>query len=167
VSVLIDPRLQRLLAYWYTKRGDRRAPRRADIDPLDIPDLLPILNLLEVHRNPLRFLHRLVGTEVVEALGRDATGHEVGAGLYGPAAQEIFDSLVRLATEIRPFRRLSRLSWNGQKWKILEALELPLVGNDGQVAMILRGNTFSYTAVEPTTRLSYEPIEAAAPAPAH
>ena len=92
-------------------------------------------------------------------MGRDVTGRFVGEDLYGPATQEIFDSFARLTAEIRPFRRHSRLSWNGQQWLILEALELPLVGDDGTVEMILRGNSFSYTAEEPPVRLSYEPVE--------
>lgn len=159
MSGLIDPRLVRLLGYWVERRGVRTAPRRADIDPLDIPDLLPILNLLDVLHDPLRFRHRLVGTEVVQALGRDATGRFVGEGLYGSAAQEVFDSLARLTREVRPFRRHSRLSWNGQEWLLLEALELPLLGDDGRVAMILRGNCFSLMAEAPAERLSFEPLD--------
>ncbi len=159
MTALRDCRLQRLLEYWTARRDTRSAPRRCDVDPLEIPGLLPILNLLDVLRNPLRFRHRLVGTEVVERMGRDVTGRFVGEDLYGPATQEIFDSFARLTAEIRPFRRHSRLSWNGQQWLILEALELPLVGDDGTVEMILRGNSFSYTAEEPPVRLSYEPVE--------
>lgn len=164
--MLTDPRLHRLLAYWSSRRGSRPAPRRADIDPLDIPDLLPILNLLDVLHDPLRFRHRLVGTDVVQALGRDSTGRFVGEGLYGPAAQEVFDTLARLVEEVRPFRRHARLSWNGQEWLILEALELPLVGNDGRVDMILRGNCFSLAGATPDKRLSFEPLELAEPPPA-
>ncbi len=158
MTALLDCRLQRLLEYWLARRDTRPAPRRVDVDPLEIPDLLPILNLLDVLRDPLRFRHRLVGTEVVEGMGRDVTGRFVDADLYGPATPEIFDSLALLTAEIRPFRRHSRLSWNGRQWLILEALELPLVNDDGAVEMILRGSSFSYTAEESRVRLSYEPV---------
>lgn len=159
LSTLTSDDLKRLLAYWSTKCDGRAAPRRGDIDPLEVPDLLPILHLIDVLHDPLRFRHRLVGTAVTQALGRDVTGKFVGPDLYGPATQEVVDSLTRLTTEIRPFRRLSRLTWHNQEWRILETLELPLVDDDGRVSMILRGVTITYTADDLEGRLSYEPLD--------
>lgn len=158
MATLVDPRLVRLLAYWAGKRGGRPAPGRADIDPLDIPDLLPILNLLDVLREPMRFRHRLVGTEIVKTLGRDATGQIIGEELYGPVARDMHESLARLVAEARPFRRHARLSWNGQEWLVLEALELPLIGADGRVDMILRGTCFSRSSEPHDTLRRYEPV---------
>ena len=66
--------LRRLLAYWLGKRGPRRAPARADIDPLEIASLLPHVMLIDVEHAPLRFRYSLVGTEVVRNLGADMTG---------------------------------------------------------------------------------------------
>jgi hypothetical protein len=153
-----DPRLTRLYRYWWDKRRDGRPPSRADLDPIDIPDLLPILNLLEVSWEPLGFRHRLVGTEVVDWLERDATGQDVGAGLYGPAADEIFETLKRLATEARPYHRRSRLDWHGRGWLSMESIELPLVGDDGRVAMILRGSSFAKIQSALPRRLDYVPL---------
>ena len=48
------PRLQRLYEYWRSKVRDRRLPARADIDPLDIPDLLSNLVLIDVVGEGLR-----------------------------------------------------------------------------------------------------------------
>ena len=61
---VIEPRndqLKALLAYWRQKKGDRRAPTRADIDPAEIKRLLPYVGLVDVERSPLRFRYRLVG----------------------------------------------------------------------------------------------------------
>jgi len=38
---IADARLERLYAYWLSKKGKRKAPRRADILPEEIPDILP------------------------------------------------------------------------------------------------------------------------------
>lgn len=67
--------LRALHAYWQEKRGDRELPLRADIDPLDIPKLLPMLLLLDIERlEPMHFRFRLVGTYFRQFFGRDFTG---------------------------------------------------------------------------------------------
>lgn len=141
-----DPRLDRLYAYWWSRRRDGQPPRRRDIDPVDIPHLLPILHLIDVLWQPLRFRHRLVGTEVVRHMERDVTGRMVDESLYGPATGEILDSLTALTRERRPYGRQARLDWLGRRWVAMESVELPLVDDDGQVEMILRGSSFSSVA---------------------
>src|SRR3546814_19599704 len=58
-------RLQRLFDYWDRIRGERAMPSRVDIDPTDIPDLLPDVALFDVEWEPLALRYRLVGTAVV------------------------------------------------------------------------------------------------------
>lgn len=72
----LDPRLAELLGYWRAKRGARRFPARADIDPLDLRGLLGNINLLDVVRgdSALRFRYRLFGSEFVFYHGGDLTG---------------------------------------------------------------------------------------------
>lgn len=107
---------------------------------------------------PLRFRHRLVGAELVERLGRNARGKEVGEELYGPAAAEIFATLETLATEVRPYRRRARLDWNGRGWLTMESVELPLVDDCGVVNMILRGASLSMRERRAACRLDYRPL---------
>ena len=65
-------------AYWQSRRPSAGLlPSRTDLDPVDIPQLLPWINLIEVHyteAGDVRFRHRLVGTGIVEMRDRDATG---------------------------------------------------------------------------------------------
>jgi len=160
VPDLLDDRLTRLHQYWSAKRGDRPAPRRADIDPpLDIPDLLPILTLIEVLRDPLQFRLRLVGTGVVQALGRDGTGRFVDESLYGSDAPAIVATYRRMIEEVRPFQRRSRLTWNGTAWQVLDAIELPLIDDDGRVRMILGGNCFTLAPDTDGPARTYDPID--------
>ena len=119
-----DPRLGRLYAYWRSKRHDDCPPQRRNLDPIEIPELLPILHLIDVLWEPLRFRHRLVGTEVVRHMARDVTGLPVDVTLYGPATTEIVDSLEMLATQGRPYRREARLDWHGRQWLAMECAEL-------------------------------------------
>jgi hypothetical protein len=52
------------LSYWERIRGSRAMPRRCDIDPVEIPRLLPFVMLVDVLENPRDFRFRLVGTEI-------------------------------------------------------------------------------------------------------
>ena len=70
------PELSRVLAYWTLNRGDRFAPRRADIDPADLVESLSRITLSDVLRNDgdLDFRYRLCGTEICTTHWRDPTG---------------------------------------------------------------------------------------------
>lgn len=155
-SIFSDPRLDELLRYWQERRGDRPMPARADIRPTQMGSLLRLLNLIEVEREPMRFRHRLVGSETIQRLGRDSTGRLIDESLYGPAAAEILDTLRTLVQEARPYRRLTRLEWNNQPYLEMESVELPL-GENGTVCMILRGSVFRPADAQ-TPRLLFEPL---------
>ncbi len=61
----LHPELQQFLDSWLSKHGvGGRLPRREDIDPAEIPSLLPGITLLDVEQsaNALRFKFRLLGT---------------------------------------------------------------------------------------------------------
>jgi hypothetical protein len=70
-----DRRIAELHRYWRSiSPAPGRLPGRQHFDPLAVPRLLRWLWLLDVHRNPLRFRYRLVGTEHVLVVGRNLTG---------------------------------------------------------------------------------------------
>ena len=68
------PTILQLHDYWTLCRGKRAMPRRADIDPAEIPHLLPNVFLVDIERAPFRVRYRVVGTNAVELQGRDFTG---------------------------------------------------------------------------------------------
>jgi hypothetical protein len=74
LDAIEDDRLRRLFQYWDAKRGSRRCPARADIDPLDFAYVIGWVNLLDVSYNPLRFRFRLHGTELRSKNQVDLTG---------------------------------------------------------------------------------------------
>jgi hypothetical protein len=71
-----------LYRYWLAKRGFRSMPARSEINPADIPELLPYLGL--VNKVDDQFRHRLVGTAVAREFRHDLTGSVVGS--YAPEA---------------------------------------------------------------------------------
>ncbi len=76
VDCLDDPLHRQMYAYWQQKRGSRRMPGRADIDPTEIPRLLPNLLISEYVSEGAagRWRYRLAGTAVATAFGRNPTG---------------------------------------------------------------------------------------------
>jgi len=90
-----DPRLEQVYLYWRGKAAGRAMPSRADIDPIEIPKLLPDVMLVERHEDG-RYRYRLIGTENTRAHGMNATGRFLDEVLPGPdyAAHVLGVSLV-------------------------------------------------------------------------
>ena len=82
-SPITDPRLREAHDYWRRKTGARAMPRRADIDPTEIPKLLPDVMLVDVLPQG-RYRYRLIGTENAQAHGMNATGRYLDDVLPGP-----------------------------------------------------------------------------------
>ena len=99
-SVRRNPVLRRGYEYWLAKCAGRLFPDRADLDPAEIKDILPHLTILEVIGDDLmpRFRYRLVGTAVVDAVGRNRTGCFADEALH-PRQAEFLTALWREVRE--------------------------------------------------------------------
>ncbi len=82
-NILPDERLRLLYRYWLGKRAGGRLPARTDIDPTDIPSILPFLILIDVTEDS-RYFFRLFGTQVAAWTGVDMTGRYLGEGPDSP-----------------------------------------------------------------------------------
>lgn len=61
---------KRLFQYWDHVRGTRRAPRRFEIEPSAIAELLPETFIAE-HNSPEHYYFRLAGTQITHKFGRE------------------------------------------------------------------------------------------------
>jgi hypothetical protein len=80
------PEIDRVLAYWRAKKGDRDFPSRVDIDPLDFTRALPRVMMAEVTADPLEFRYRVAGTGLFAMHGQELTGklaHELEPPEFG------------------------------------------------------------------------------------
>lgn len=85
-----SPAIRQMFEYWDTKRGDRCCPARRDLDPLDIPGLLPGIIMLEVtSTDPLDLVYRVVGTREVSYRGNDPTGQPVSSAYHGESKEQV------------------------------------------------------------------------------
>jgi hypothetical protein len=134
--------LRELLGYWLRKKGTRRAPARAHIDPAEIVHLLPFVGLVDVTRDPLRFRFRLVGTAVVAGYGQDITGRfldEIDLNLH---ERDIIAEYVQVAESWQPVCARWAYVRSDGRHVAYERLALPLSSDGKTVDMLFGGCVF-------------------------
>lgn len=80
-DLIDDPLLSELYGYWSSLRRDGLIPQRSDLDPLDVPHLLPYILLADCADAGQKIKFRLTGSDIAFAPGSDLTGrylHERG-----------------------------------------------------------------------------------------
>jgi hypothetical protein len=145
---LNDPLLALGYDYWRAKRAGRSMPRRSDIDPADIPTLLPNILITEMLEAGTRYRYRLAGSAVTEAFGRSLTGRYVDEIMMGPYR----DFIMRVYRDIYLDRRCifceSRYT-NGVKPGLsTKRLFMPLSNDDRVVDQVLIVQTFQYAGAD-------------------
>ena len=131
-----DSRLRRLYEYWLAKKGTRRLPGRADIDPLDFPYILGNVMLLDVVHEPLRFRVRVHGTEMVMRAGYELTGKfldDLPITDYRRYVRERCEGLVR---DGEPLLIRHNRALDGRTRRY-EAIWLPFADDGERVSMLL------------------------------
>lgn len=69
-----SPEMHEIVEYWRSLFHGEILPDRRDIDPTNIPRLLPGIILIDIFRNPYRFKFRLIGEAMVAYHGRNLAG---------------------------------------------------------------------------------------------
>lgn len=139
-GVINDAKLVALYQLWLFKAGQRAMPARRDFLPGDMVRCLPHVILIDALGRPRGFRNRLLGTEIVARLGRDATGKMIDTQNYGAAARGIAH-LFNLVCELqRPIaKRGVVFDRRHAGWIAGEALLMPLSANGTDVDMIFGG----------------------------
>jgi hypothetical protein len=148
-SPITDARLQRGLEYWRSKAeaAGRAMPRRADIDPGEIPKLLPDIMLIDVLPEG-RYRYRLIGTANAEAHGINAKGRYLDEVLPGPEYRAHVLGLYNECVEARrPLYSESMFISTGQRIaeRTTKVLFLPLSEDGERVNIVMVLQVFFYT----------------------
>lgn len=129
--------LRAILDFWNQKRGDRRAPARADIDPVEIGANLRNIFLVEVLPDG-DYLYRVIGTAIVFHVGFDGSRRklsELTDKVDTARVARDFDDVVKTFT---PRYDFARGPWTGMTWRVYHRLLLPLSA-DGQAVDFILG----------------------------
>jgi hypothetical protein len=144
----VDPRPQRLLDYWRTKRGTRAMPGRGDIDPTELREHLGNLLLIDVEHAPLRLRYRLLGTRITELMQRDNTGKYYDE-IYGPDLLEaIYESFRWIFENRAPLRTHGEAFYPDKNFYAYEVLNLPL-SHDGETIDMVLGELIFHLKPKP------------------
>lgn len=131
-----DSRL--LHGYWLRAHGGRDLPRRADIDPTDMPrHLLPFLSLVDVVADDRRYVYRLMGTGEVQVRGFDPTGKSVFEGFLGADASDAIRQYDLVVATRRPHLDQRQFAPEGARYRTEEIIFLPLSEDGRAVDMIM------------------------------
>lgn len=134
--------LHDLLRYWIRIRGDAPMPRRSAFDPVDIPRLLPNINLFEVVPPDNRLIARVVGTRIVEFYGGDYTGKYLDEIDFGSSRDAVLDHHRSALAAAVP------MAFDHDFWNVrgalfaMERLILPLSEDGDRVSHLVAGLAF-------------------------
>jgi hypothetical protein len=126
-----------LHGYWRACAQSRAIPSRYDIDPIDIPHLLPGISLLDAGEDLDALRYRLAGTRVREIYGTEITGRAVfDSGLQHK--REYWRSVYgKVIGEGTPMQGAVRGPVTGRDHLLLIWMRLPLGGLSGAVERVL------------------------------
>ena len=134
LSAITDRSLLRGIEYWRGKAAGRAMPDRRDLDPTEIPDLLPWIVLWDVIPGSYRI--RLAGTAICQAHGRELRGinfetlHGTGTATIKPE----YDYVVR---ESLPHFAERTMWWYHRDYRAYRHVLLPFTNSGDDCALIM------------------------------
>lgn len=134
-----NPKLQRLYEYWSLRRGGRKWPSRADLDPAEMRFVLGNVILAEVlPETPPRYRIRLHGTTLAQRVGYDLTGKmldDMPVPEFRDLSRRSFNKVVRTGEPLHV--AADRIV--DQRMQHYEAILMPLSNGGTAVDMLLIG----------------------------
>ena len=124
------------LSYWESIRSGRALPRRCDIDPTQIPRLLPYIMLVDVLAEPLDFRFRLVGTVIDAITSRSLRGQRFSENARLAHGSNIWNDYTTVSETRQPLT--GRVDYIGSDRFVRDVRHclMPLSETGGTVTMI-------------------------------
>lgn len=131
--------LKVLFAYWLGKTTrDHVGPPRSEINLKDIPTLLPSIHLYDVQDDGRAFSLRVIGTQIVAAIGGDPTGKVLTSADREPIYMRTFACLNSTFAYRRPIRCIAeKAAARERTFLSSEHLSLPLSDDGDSINKIL------------------------------
>ncbi len=140
--------IARVRDHWESKRQGRQMPARRDINPAELRDVLPMLQLYDLIDGGKAFRVRLLGTKITQALGEDPTAQTVVRSADDRLTQRMFAVIDRVVKRKRPLiARAERTAVEKMSFAQVESIHLPL-SEDGQNPDTLLAATVFIDATE-------------------
>jgi len=129
-------RLRALLRYWAEKSAGRAMPFRQQIEPTEIPRLLPITLLADVTLSGARM--RLLGSEATNAYGKETRDLSVADIQFGDFTVPWLDAFFRVVQSAKPAFAVGTYR-RGTELCRIETVLMPLTEDGSRVSQIFGG----------------------------
>jgi hypothetical protein len=123
-------------SYWERIRGSRNMPRRVDLDPVDIPRLLPFVMLVDVLTEPLDFRFRLIGSAIQAIVARNYVGRRFSELPHMARGNLIWAEYEAVVSQQRPVAAILDYVGSDRYVQGVRHCLMPLSNDDRAVNMI-------------------------------
>jgi hypothetical protein len=125
------------LATWRAKAGDRNMPKRSQMTPRDLKDVLRNVVLFErIEQHPSRYMFRLIGSGLT-----DIAGHNTGKTFEECVPPELVPRWNECGDLVldggQPLRFIGRVHFSGREYLDAEHLYIPLANDNDEPAYIM------------------------------
>lgn len=132
-----DASYNRLLDLWYSKSEGRAMPRRSDITPRDLKDILrQILVLERMQQDPPRYRWRLIGTGLTDMAG-DNTGRMIDETIPAEHLPRWIACAELILDGGQPLRFCGHVHLKGREYLDAENLFVPLANDQDEPTFIM------------------------------
>lgn len=133
---LKPPPLNEFLTYWNSIKNEKAMPARPDLDPVDIPAMLPYVFLVDVLAATGDFRYRLVGTDIARNTRRDFTGFLLSEIRDIGSQGKLIDMYKRTVASKAPVVERFPFKTRGGVEKYYDVVTTPLSSDGRQVDML-------------------------------
>lgn len=135
---LVVPEQRQLYDYWLEKAAGRKMPSRTDINPTQIPRILPSISLVDINPELGQSRIRLAGTRLREIYDREITGMCIEDLDWGDKRDYWLASYRRTVEDGIPTQGILRGPRNHKEHLVQYWLKLPLcTENSDQIKILL------------------------------
>jgi hypothetical protein len=135
---LVVPEQRQLFDYWLQKSAGRLMPARADIQPHQIPRILPFVSLIDVATQVAQSTVRLAGTKLREIYDREITGLKIEDLDWNEKRDYWLTAFNRTIHEVVPTQGILRAPRHAKEHMVQYWLRLPLFTSaESSVSMVL------------------------------
>ena len=139
---IAEEKIRRFFQYWLDKRGGRRYPARADLDPIDFAYVLGDVVMVDAERSPpgdrwpWTFRYRLVGTKIVHRDGYDLTGKPLDELPEPEYRERVRATWMESCETGLPVHRIREVLLD-RRMRRYEVIVLPLARNGQDIDMLI------------------------------
>ncbi|MCA3561518.1 MAG: PAS domain-containing protein [Aestuariivirga sp.] len=149
---LVVSEQRQLYDYWLSRAGRGTLPTRADINPADIPRLLPYISLIDIGPSLETSRVRLAGTRLRDVFDREITGLRIDDLDLGPKRDYWMTAYRHTAVDGKPTQGIVRGPRVNKEHLVQYWVRLPLASPGGAGIRMILGIDYFLSGLEDEQR---------------